>query len=78
MAWCTIDFNGVVVVQNYLERTGRGEWAKQVKYLYTISRIDLCDKWSGLVFSFLELWASAQYTDYNSWLLLYGSTYWFF
>ncbi|KAI3867093.1 hypothetical protein MKX03_028244 [Papaver bracteatum] len=26
-----IDFNGVVVVQNYLERTGRGEWAKQFR-----------------------------------------------
>ncbi|CAN6571171.1 unnamed protein product [Malus baccata var. baccata] len=24
-----IDFNGVVVVQNYLHRTGRGEWARQ-------------------------------------------------
>jgi hypothetical protein len=27
------DFNGVVLVQNYLERTGRGSWAKQVPYL---------------------------------------------
>ena len=27
------DFNGVVLVQNYLERTGRGTWAKQVPYL---------------------------------------------
>ncbi|KAG8063991.1 hypothetical protein GUJ93_ZPchr0004g39826 [Zizania palustris] len=26
-----IDFNGVVLVQNYLERTGRGEWAKQFR-----------------------------------------------
>ncbi|XP_031387874.1 metal tolerance protein C4 [Punica granatum] len=26
-----IDFNGVVVVQNYLRRTGRGEWAKQFR-----------------------------------------------
>ncbi|KAG6521604.1 hypothetical protein ZIOFF_018729 [Zingiber officinale] len=26
-----IDFNGVVVVQNYLERTGRDEWAKQFR-----------------------------------------------
>nr|CAD1825457.1 unnamed protein product [Ananas comosus var. bracteatus] len=26
-----IDFNGVVVVQNYLERTGREEWAKQFR-----------------------------------------------
>ncbi|KAJ4793996.1 Metal tolerance protein C4 [Rhynchospora pubera] len=26
-----IDFNGVVVVQNYLQRTGRGEWAKQFR-----------------------------------------------
>jgi hypothetical protein len=25
------DFNGVVVVQNYLSRTGRGEWSRQVK-----------------------------------------------
>ncbi|KAA3477901.1 metal tolerance protein C4 isoform X2 [Gossypium australe] len=25
-----IDFNGVVVVQNYLNRTGREEWARQV------------------------------------------------
>lgn len=24
------DFNGVVLVQNYLERAGREEWAKQV------------------------------------------------
>ncbi|XP_038983744.1 metal tolerance protein C4-like isoform X2 [Phoenix dactylifera] len=28
-----IDFNGVMVVQNYLERTGREEWAKQFQYL---------------------------------------------
>ncbi|WOL19759.1 metal tolerance protein C4 [Canna indica] len=27
-----IDFNGVVVVQNYLERIGREQWAKQVCY----------------------------------------------
>ncbi|CAK7323714.1 unnamed protein product [Dovyalis caffra] len=26
-----IDFNGVVVVQNYLSRTGRGEWARQFR-----------------------------------------------
>nr|XP_029122203.1 metal tolerance protein C4 [Elaeis guineensis] len=26
-----IDFNGVMVVQNYLERTGREEWAKQFR-----------------------------------------------
>lgn len=26
-----IDFNGVVLVQNYLERTGRGVWAKQFR-----------------------------------------------
>ncbi|KAJ1257344.1 hypothetical protein BS78_K092600 [Paspalum vaginatum] len=26
-----IDFNGVVLVQNYLERTGRGTWAKQFR-----------------------------------------------
>ncbi|XP_038985767.1 metal tolerance protein C4 isoform X2 [Phoenix dactylifera] len=26
-----IDFNGVMVVQNYLERTGRGEWSKQFR-----------------------------------------------
>ncbi|ERN07453.1 hypothetical protein AMTR_s00019p00252390 [Amborella trichopoda] len=26
-----IDFNGVVVVQNYLERTGREEWARQFR-----------------------------------------------
>ncbi|GMI86094.1 hypothetical protein like AT1G51610 [Hibiscus trionum] len=26
-----IDFNGVVVVQNYLERTGRDEWARQFR-----------------------------------------------
>ncbi|XP_078165736.1 cation efflux family protein [Carex rostrata] len=26
-----IDFNGVVVVQNYLQRTGRGEWANQFR-----------------------------------------------
>lgn len=26
-----IDFNGVVLVQNYLERTGRGIWAKQFR-----------------------------------------------
>ncbi|KAJ6795867.1 metal tolerance protein C4-like [Iris pallida] len=26
-----IDFNGVVVVQNYLERTGRDEWAKRFR-----------------------------------------------
>ncbi|KAL5977930.1 Metal tolerance protein C4 [Asimina triloba] len=25
------DFNGVVVVQNYLERTGREEWARQFR-----------------------------------------------
>lgn len=27
------DFNGVVLVQNYLNRTGREEWARQVSYL---------------------------------------------
>lgn len=27
------DFNGVVLVQNYLSRTGRDEWAKQVNPL---------------------------------------------
>lgn len=27
------DFNGEVVVQNYLKRTGRGEWARQVDML---------------------------------------------
>lgn len=26
-----IDFNGVVVVQNYLSRTGRGEWSRQFR-----------------------------------------------
>ncbi|MBA0568556.1 hypothetical protein Goklo_006462 [Gossypium klotzschianum] len=26
-----IDFNGVVVVQNYLNRTGREEWARQFR-----------------------------------------------
>lgn len=26
-----IDFNGVVLVQNYLNRTGRGEWAKEFR-----------------------------------------------
>jgi len=25
-----IEFNGDVLVQNYLQRTGRGTWAKQV------------------------------------------------
>jgi hypothetical protein len=30
---CLTDFNGVVLVQNYLERTGRGTWAKQVPCL---------------------------------------------
>ncbi|AQK43057.1 Metal tolerance protein C4 [Zea mays] len=28
---CLTDFNGVVLVQNYLERTGRGTWAKQFR-----------------------------------------------
>jgi len=27
------DFNGEMVVQNYLKRTGRGEWARQVDML---------------------------------------------
>lgn len=26
------DFNGVVVVQNYLKRTGRETWARQVSF----------------------------------------------
>lgn len=26
------DFNGVVVVQNYLKRTGREAWARQVSF----------------------------------------------
>lgn len=28
------DFNGEMVVQNYLERTGREEWARQVSILF--------------------------------------------
>jgi zinc transporter 9 len=33
-----IDFNGQMVVQNYLKRTGREEWAKMVsKFAFFIS-----------------------------------------
>jgi hypothetical protein len=31
--WYVTDFNGVMVVQNYLSRTGREEWARQVNHL---------------------------------------------
>lgn len=31
-----IDFNGEMVVQNYLQRTGREDWAKQVDTLYNV------------------------------------------
>ncbi|RWW10207.1 hypothetical protein GW17_00026258 [Ensete ventricosum] len=35
-----IDFNGVVLVQNYLERTGREEWAKH-KIVPGIRHVDI-------------------------------------